>query len=289
MTFRSNYMLNICRRGSIYLFMFVFIFLHTCKPQTKEYIAIIPPFHSSQETGGEENPLQLSRQLFVVFVYSNAAAVYSESDFINHGSNSLKQEFSLPSTGHQEDGDESGGRISNGIFNIQLWIEQEKVSPQFIQDGNEQWYTIETEFEPNEIRTVKALFWAETSLSNIDSLAGFDTTRIPDGKRGFLIDLAHATSWNGIILSVDVYVVLNDSISTDAQTFSAEPQNYEQQDETLSWSMEDLEPSVNDNIEVSYEPSDNYDASADTIAKLSAFIVKNVYDQLVDYADQLKE
>jgi hypothetical protein len=285
---RVGKMLNVRLRIS-HSFLLLLIITLYCKAQTKEYIAIIPPFHSSEKIGGEENPIQLQSQLFVVFVYSNAAAVYSESEFINQSDNILEQEFSLPSAGHNENGNESDGRISNGIFSIQFWIEGEHVEPQFIRDGDEQWYTVKTEFKPNETREVNALFWAETSLSDIDSLPGFDTTKIFSGKRGFLIDLAHATAWNGVIQSVDVYVILKDSISAGDESFSADPPNYELNDATLIWSMEDIEPSADDNIEISYESSGNFDGSRDTMAKLSAFIVKKVYDQLLDYVNQLEE
>ena len=282
-------MLSINRCILIYLFIFIFISAFPCKAQTKEYIAIIPPFHSRQEIGGTENPLQLVHQRFVLFVYENAVAVYSESDFVNQDDNALDQEFALPSTGHDENGAEPGGRISNGILSIQLWIQGEQVDPQFIQDGDGEWYSIHTKFAPHENRTVKALFWAETSLTDVDSIPGIDTTRIANGKRGFLINLAHATVWNGVIQSIDTYVVLNDGILPNDQTFSAEPETYDLQDSTLSWSMENIEPTPDDNIEVSYESLNNADSTTDTMAKLSKFIVKSVYDRLLDYVNQLDE
>src|SRR5512147_2967622 len=98
---------------TLYTFLLLLFITLYCKAQTKEYIAIIPPFHSSEKIGGEENPIQLQSQLFVVFVYSNAVAVYSESEFLNKSDNILEQEFSLPSTGHNENGNESDARISN--------------------------------------------------------------------------------------------------------------------------------------------------------------------------------
>ncbi|HVO75395.1 MAG TPA: hypothetical protein VMT35_15305, partial [Ignavibacteriaceae bacterium] len=196
--------------------------------------------------------------------------------------------FSLPSTGHLES-TEPGSRTSNGILSVQLWIEDEKVNPQFISDENEQYYTVETQFEPNEIREVNALFWAETSLSDVDSLTGLDTVNIAGGKRGFLIDLEHAAAWNGTIQSVEVYLVLMDGILPGDPEFSAYPPDYELHDNTLSWSMEDIEPSEDDNIEVLYDSGGNLNNDTGTMKKLSSFIVKKAYDQLLDYVNSLEE
>ncbi len=263
--------------------------LYNCEAQSDGYIAIIPPFHSRQEIGSTESPLQLLHQRFVVFVYQNAVAVYSESNFINQSENVVEQEFALPSTGHDENGIAPGGRISNGILSVQLWIQNERLNSKFIQDGSEDWYTAQTRFAPHEKRKVKALFWAETSLTDIDSLPGLDTTIIVNGKRGFLINLAHAAVWNNIIESIDIYVILKDGILPNGETFSAKPSNYDLKDSTLSWSMNNLEPSSSDNIEILYESLNNSDSTKNTMAKLSTFIVKHTYDQLIYFATQLDE
>ena len=216
-------------------------------------------------------------------------AVYSESDFVNNSNNFWEQELALPSTGHDENGPEPGGRISNGILSIQLWVQGERVRPEFIQDGNEEWYTIKTRFTPHENRVVKALFWAETSLTDIDSLPGLDTTIIANGKRGFLINLAHASVWNSTIDSLETYVILKDGLSQDQQIFSVEPPPFNINDSTLAWTNEYLEPSESDNINIFYESSSNSNPGTNTMAKLSRFIIKKVYDELLDYAYHLDE
>ena len=244
---------------------------------------------AGQEIGSTESPIQLSHLEFVVFVYRNAAAVYMESDFINNSEGSLTQELSLPSTGHDENGQEFGGRISNGILGIQLWIEDERVAPEFVQDGNEQWYTIQTEFPPHENRKVKALFWAETSLIDVDSIPGLDTTIIIEGQRGFLINLAHASVWNNVIHSINTYIVLNDGISVNPDLLKAEPASFELNNSTLIWSMNEIEPSEDNNIELKYESGNSSNTSLNTMGKLSSFIIKEAYDQLLNYANQLNE
>jgi hypothetical protein len=282
-------MLNIYRSWAIYLTFLNFILLNQSQAQTKEYLAIIPAFHSRQQMGSTESSLQLRHQRFVLFVYPNAVAVYSESDFINQGDELFTQEFAIPSTGHDENGSDPGGRISNGILSIQLWIQGERADPEFIQEGNEEWYTIQTTFAPNEERKVKALFWAETSLTDIDSLLGSDTTIIANGKRGFLIDLSHASIWNNNIESNDVVVVLKDGILSREQNFNAEPKTYDLKDSTLTWSQKYVEPSLEDNIFISYDSPANLDLNMSTMAKLADYIVKKVYDQLLYFVSQLNE
>ncbi len=259
------------------------------KAQDEKYIAIIPPFHCRTITDNAESSLKLDYQRFIVFVYSNAVAVYSESNFTNPTDDFLEQELALPSTGHDENSDEPGSRISSGILSIELWVEGERRNPQFIQDGNEEWYTIQTRFKPHETRTVKALFWGETSLANIDSLPGLDTNVIKSGKRGFLINLAHASVWKDQIESIDTYVILKDGISANQSSFEANPESYNLQDSILTWNMENIEPTENNNIEVYYESTINPNFQYNTMAKLSSFIIKNAYDELLDYSFQLGE
>jgi hypothetical protein len=274
---------------SICLAFLNFIFLHQSEAQTKEYIAIVPTFHTREPMGSAESSLQLRHQKFVLFVYPNAVAVYSESDFINQEDELLSQEFALPSTGHDENGSDPGGRISNGILSIQLWIQGERVDPEFIRDGNEEWYTVQTTFAPKEERKVKALFWAETSLTDIDFLLGSDTTIIANGKRGFLIDLSHASIWNNNIELNNVVVVLKDGILPSEQNFDAEPKTYDLKDSTFTWSQKYVEPSLDDNIFISYDSPNNLDFNLNTMKKLADYIVKKVYDQLLYYASRLDE
>ncbi len=282
MTISKNY------KAKLLLFLLV-ISISDCLAQNSNYIAIIPPFHSRQEMARDESPLKLSHQLFVVFVYSNAVAVYSESDFINQSDNFVEQELALPSTGHDENGPEPGGRISNGILSVQLWIQGERVNPGLIVDGSEEWYTVRAKFAPNENRRIKALFWAQTSLADYDSLPGLDTNAIAAGDRAFLINLAHATEWKDVIDSLDVYVILNDGITTEDSSFNAVPSNYNLQDSTLYWSMENIEPTEEDNILVSYNSQSHSVSDTNTMAKLSTFIIKHAYDQLLEFVTQLDE
>lgn len=254
--------------------------------QEREYMAIIPTFHDRLNLSGSESLLRLQRQRFVVFVYHNAVAVYSEGDFVNMGSEGISQEFGLPSTGHCENSNDPGGRISTGILSAQVWVGGERIAPAFVYDGTEDWYTVRAHFEPGERRTIKAIFWAQTSLTNFDLLPGLDTVAIPTGDRGFMLDLHHAAVWNNVIQTIDVAIVLKGGMSFQHDGFSASPDTYDLQDSTLTWLMRDVEPSQSDNIVVTYSPAENWGSSPNTMAKLSAYIVKQAYDKLIDYVRQ---
>jgi len=257
--------------------------------QEKAYIAIIPTFHNRLNTSGIESSLRLQSQQFVMFVYRNAVAVYSEAAFVNTGMDTISQELALPSTGHFENGDEPDGRISNGILSVQLWVDGERIAPDFIHDGNEDWYTIRSRFAPGGQRKFKAVFWAQTSLTDVDSLPGLDTIALAIGKRGFMVDLSHATVWNDVIASVRLTIVLKGGMSFRRDSFSAEPDTYDIQDSTITWSLRNIDPSPSDNIVVSYTPSGSWGSATNTMAKLSTYIVKKVYDSLLYYAKQIEQ
>jgi hypothetical protein len=274
---------------SLYFLLLILISPLRLTAQTKDYIAIIPSFHIRQNTTNAESPLELRNLHFIIFAYENAIVVYSESDFINQSENVIEQELGLPSTGHNVNGNDPGGRISNGIRSTQLWVQGEKVNPQFIQDGDEEWYTIQTKLQPRESRKVKALYWAETSLADIEDLPGLDTTVITNGKRGFLIDLAHAAKWKSTIQSIDITIILKDGIFPSWETYSAGLPSYNLKDSSLTWSMKYIKPSTNDNVLVKYESFNNSDSTTNTIAKLSTFIVKQAYGELQYFVSQLNK
>jgi hypothetical protein len=273
------------------MFLILILILSTSSifAQQKEYLAMIPPFHDRFQTPNAESPLQLKQQRFVLFIYQNAVVVYSEAVFLNSGLETINQELSLPSTGHDENGDRPGGRISNGILSVHLWVEGEQVNPQIINEGNEEWYTINTRFEPGESRKVNALFWVQTSLTDIDSLPGLDSAIIKDGKRGFLVNLAHAGIWRDYIESVDVIAVLNDGVLKNLNPIEIQPQTYELKDSTMTWTFNNIEPTEDDNVYISYTTSCQENSQINSMAKLSKYIVQDVYKELISYYDQLYE
>jgi hypothetical protein len=273
----------------IYFIILLIAPLYLSRAQERDYLAIIPTFHDRLNTSGREGPLRLQNQQFVLFVYQNAVAVYSEADFINTGTNMLSQEFGLPSTGHDENGILPGGKISTGILSVRLWVQGKIIAPDFIRSGNEDWYTIRTQFAPGERKKIKALFWAETSLTDIDSLPGLDTVKISDGKRGFMFDLAHAAIWNGSIETISINIVLMQGLNVKQEAFSADPNTYQVQDSTLSWKIYNAEPTAFDNIFVWYSSIGNQSSEYNTMSMLSNYIVKEAYDNLINYVRKIDE
>jgi hypothetical protein len=251
--------------------------------------AIIPAFHDRVNSSGIESPIRLTSQRFIIFVYRNAVAVYSEARLVNTGYDSLTSELSLPSTGHRDNGPGSDGDVSNGILSVRMWVEGARVSPEVVQSGNADWYTIPVRFAPGIQRTVKAMFWAETSITDVDSLPGLDTIPIPPGPRGFTVDLSHASVWNDVIHSVNIAVVLKGGLAFDKDTVSALPETYERQDSVVSWEFRDLEPGPADNPVVRYSPNGPWPRGTNTMARLSAYIVTKVYDELVYFAERQEQ
>lgn len=257
--------------------------------QDKDYLAILPAFHDRLHLSNAENVLQLANQRFVLFVFRNAVAVYSEADFVNSGRDPVDQEFALPSTGHDENGDLPGGRISTGILGVQLWVQGLRIEPQVVTKNNEEWYTIHAHVLPGESRKIKAVFWAQTSLVDIDSLPGLDTALIPDGHRGLMIDLAHAAIWNGWINHVSIDVVLRQNLLVQQDSFQVVPDNYEVQDSLLSWNLYNVEPAARDNIVLYYSTEGTQDDQFTTLEKLSSYLVKKGYDDLLHFSEKLEE
>jgi hypothetical protein len=243
-----NIILRSCRIWSVCILFLTMVHPHILLAQEREYLAMIPPFHDRLRTMEVDDPIQLKYQRFVLFIYRNAVVVYLEADFVNTSIEPIIQEFALPSTGHNENGVLPGGRISTGILSVQLWVQGKKIVPDFINTGKEEWYTIQTQYAPGEQRKVKALFWAQTSLTDVDSIPGLDTVTISNGKRGFMIDLSHAAIWNSAIETININAVFMDSLNSKQESFNADPPSYEVQDSILIWKLNNVEPSANDNI-----------------------------------------
>jgi hypothetical protein len=257
--------------------------------QEQRYCSILPPFHSRLTAAGSESPMRLERQTFVLFVYRNAVVVHSAAEFVNGSADTLDQEFALPSTGHDENGAAPGGRLSTGLYDVQMKVQGERVAPGLEHDGDGDWYTIRTAVAPGDRRTVEALFWAETSLAEIDSLPGLDTAAIAPGRRGFLIDLAHAGAWNGAIEDIDITMVLRSRLSLKRDAFALVPDSYDTEDSTVTWSFLGLDPAAGDNVEVSYAPAGPWGLQPDTMARLSSYIVTKAYDEILHLVRESEE
>jgi hypothetical protein len=234
--------------------------------------AIIPPFLDRLHRDDWETTLQLARQEFVVFLYHDAAVVYSEADFVNTGADTLRVELGLPSTGYTIGRGLAEQDVSSGIFGIQLWVRGERIKPKVHQGGDAEWVTVTPTFTPQVQTTVKALFWAETTI-------GGDS-----GDRGIGIPLSQSAIWKGLINSVDVTVVLKEGLISSDSLFQADPDPSSIEDSVLTWSFSEVEPSTDQDISILYHSSRNQALNADERESLSRFIIEHAYDEILEYA-----
>jgi hypothetical protein len=235
-------------------------------------VAIIPPFLDRLHRDDWETTLQLARQEFVVFLYHDAAVVYSEADFVNTGADTLRVELGLPSTGYTIGRGLAEQDVSSGIFGIQLWVRGERIKPKVHQGGDADWVTVTPTFTPQVQTTVKALFWAETTI-------GGDS-----GDRGIGIPLSQSAIWKGLINSVDVTVVLKEGLISSDSLFQADPDPSSIEDSVLTWSFSEVEPSTDQDISILYHSSRNQALNADERESLSRFIIEHAYDEILEYA-----
>jgi hypothetical protein len=259
------------------------------RAQDRDYLAIIPALHDPQHSSDASGSIQLTRQSFVIFLFRDAAVVSSETEFLNTAGDSVEQEVSLPSTGHDENGDAPGGRLSNGILSVRMWVEGERVTPVVSNVLGEESYSVRVRFDRFQRHTVKALFWLQTSREDIDATPGLDTAIIPDGRRGFMIDLSHAAIWKDMIDRISVTVVFREGLQPGENDLHATPESYDVRDSTLQWEMRAIEPSSDQNIEIAYASGGSDSHTGSTLARLSRYITGRVYDELTAFVRSQNE
>jgi len=253
--------------------------------QAQDAIAIIPLFHDRLHQAEGDVVLQLLHQRVIVFVFRNAAAVYMDATLLNTESDSITHELALPSSGHTS---VRSNTHSNGILGVRMWVSGERVEPSVV-EGKQTWYTIMPGFGSHEEKKISALFWLQTSLSEVDTSPGQDTLPIPEGRRGFLVDLQHASAWKNVIQSIDVSVNLRESLTGRNSRFGVDPKNYEDQRSGFLWSLQNAEPLFTDDISVLYTPPPAMISHWNTMAKLSSYIETTVYDELLKFVKSLDE
>lgn len=254
-----------------------------CPESEGNPLGIIPPFLDRQHRDDWESTLQLARQEFVVFLYRDAAVVYSEAEFVNTGSDTLRVELGLPSTGFGVGGESGEQDVSSGIRSVRLWIARGRVEPELHHDGGVDWLTVAPIFKPQVQTAVKALFWMETSV------AGDAGPMNGAGDRAISIPLSLASIWKNAIYSVDVTVVLKEGLTTDDSLFEADPDNYSVEDSVLTWSFRSIEPRESDDISILYNSPQPHIIDASTRENLSRFIIEHAYDEMLEYVRESEE
>ena len=246
-------------------------------PKQSNRVAIIAPFLDRQHRDDWESTLQLARLEFVVFLYQDAAVVYSEADFVNTGTETMRTELGLPSAGFIAGAGSSEQDISRGILGVRLWVAGERFEPEIRRDGDVEWFTITPVFKPQVQTRVKSLFWVETTVGN------------DPADRAVGILLSHAAIWKDVINSVDVTVVLKEGLTVADSLFEADPDNYSVEDSVLTWSFWNIDPTANEDISILY--SSHRNQALDSIAResLSRFIIEQAYDEMLEYVREIEE
>jgi hypothetical protein len=275
-------------RGSIFLISFLVAFIsdviiaspalmRVCRQSQGNPLAIIPPFLDRQHRDYWESTLQLAKQELVVFLYRDAAVVYSEAVFVNTGSETLRVELGLPSAGFSVAGGPGEQDFSLGIRDARLWVAREKVEPALHHDGGVDWLTVTPVFAPRVQTRIQALFWMETSVGH-------------DGSdRAIWIPVSQAAIWEDVIESLDVTVVLKEGLTADDSLFEADPDNYSVEDSVLTWSFLDIEPSPSEDISVIYNLHTSQVLDATARENLSRLIVDRIYDEILEYVSEEEE
>jgi hypothetical protein len=258
------------------------------RAQDQNFIAVVPTLMDRQHAGEWESPLQLTQQRFILLLYHNAAAVYSEADFINTGDDTVSAELALPSTGYRLQNHSSWAYQSNGLLGIRMWVAGERAEPQLITDEPVEWYTIQPVFPPGIATKIKTLFWVQTSLTDVDSIPGVDTIAIVPGERGLVLDIADASVWKEAISSVEATVIMKEGL-TPHDTLLVDPDDYETTDSTLTWNLSDVEPSTFDNILIKYNSAEHRVPAMSTMEQLNDYILREGYNELLEYVGQLDE
>jgi hypothetical protein len=246
-------------------------------PMQGNPVAIIPPFLDRLHRDDWESTLQLARQEFVVFLYRDAAVVYSGADFVNTGMDTLRVELGLPSTGYTIGKGLAEQDVSSGVFGVQLWVSGERVKPEIHQGGDAEWVTVTPTFTPRVQTTVKALFWVETSI-------GGDS-----GDRAIGIPLSQSAIWKDLIKSIEVTVVLKEGLVSSDSLFQADPEPSSIEDSVLTWSFSEIEPGTDQDISILYHFSRNQALSEDERERLSRFIIEHAYDEILEYVRESDE
>jgi hypothetical protein len=272
----------------ILIIIFVLTFL-TCfqiaQGQESIYVALVPPFLDPQQRNDWEGMLQLAHQEFIIFLYQDAAIVYSDAHFVNTGEDPLEIELGIPSTGFVVTDEQGTQEASNGILGVRLWVEGERALTEVIQVGNAEWYVVRPTFPPHRETNVKTLFWVQTSLTDVDSVPGLETVPIAPGKRSLLIPLNQAAVWKDVIHSIHVTVVAKNGVARPAAKFTAQPDTYDNVDSVYTWVHWDVEPSIFDDISIEYTTDRLQKTGLNTMKKLSKYIQETGYDKLMEYVD----
>jgi len=251
--------------------------------QCQDFFALIPPFFDRQHHDDWESSLALKRQEFVILLYQNAAVVFSQATFVNTGSLPLTVELALPSTGYAAREVLGATGTSNGLLGVRAWVDDERAKPELLRDSEAEWVVISPLFHPARETRVRAMFWVQTSLVDLDSLPSLENKPISQGERAVWVLLSKAAIWKSSIDEAKVTLILKDGLAITDSTLNLTPPTYDAHDSTVTWTSRNIEPSTNDDILAAYLTSGYLPTAGDTMEQLARVALEDGYDELLEY------
>ncbi len=256
--------------------------------QVEDTIAIAPPFLDKYQRSDWDGSVQLKRHNVVVFLYQNAALVYCEDEFVNTANNSINMELSLPSTGYTMESTSGTLLHSKGLLGLRIWVDDEQKLSSVQDYGNALWFSITPTFVPDRITSVRSMFWIPTTIGSLAEDPSLDSLAIPPGKRLFVVNYSQASDWEDYIEEANIMVVLKEGLLASAATLKVSPEVSSRNDSTWTWTRVNIEPSIADNIQLAYDPSQIEKTNLDSMSELSAYFRKTGMDELLEFVRSLE-
>jgi hypothetical protein len=269
----------------VVILFFQIIGQQTSQAQEQDTIAIIPPFLDKYQRDDWSGALELDRQEVVVFLYQNAAAVYMEADFNNLGVDSVSAEIGLPSTGYTIQDYENKEWNSKGLLGVKIWVDGEGMAPDLEEYSGDIWYSITPLFRVNQKTNIKTLFWVPTTYGDLDESGLSDSLRIKPGKRSLMICFSKAAMWKEDVNLSNFTVILKDGLNSSDETMEVFPKYYTETDSSFFWSMENIEPTSENDIIIRYNTKRLTKTSLNTLIKVHDYILEKSYNELIDYPE----
>jgi hypothetical protein len=251
--------------------------------QETDTLAVLPPYLQRDE---EEENIEMVSMRIMIALYRNGAAVYSEAAFRNNSSYQQNVEVGLPSDGFSTTGPGGAPLSSKGLLGLEMWVGGEKVLPDAEKFGDELWYLIMPLFPEERELTVRCRFWISTTEGPYPDNPSADSTRFGAGKRILVVPLQRSAMWSGFISNATVALKFMDGWADLDSGCVIQPENFDMQDSLIIWSLDDLEPSADQDILIQCETGEIGGGRLNSLSGMSAYFTETGYRDLMDAVDQ---
>ena len=260
------------------LFLYSVVWSHE-----EDTLAVLPPY--LQRDGEEENIEMVSMRIMIA-LYANGAAVFSEAAFRNNSSYQQNVEVGLPSDGFSASGPDGIPLSSKGLLGLEMWVGGEKVLPDAEQYGDELWYLIMPSFPEEGQLTIRCRFWMSTTEGPYPDNPSADTTLFDAGKRTLVVPMQRSAMWSGFISNATVAVKFIDGLADPDSGCVIRPEDFVMQDSLIVWSLDNLEPSADQDIVIQCETGGTGGGRLNSLSEMSAYFTETGYKDLMDAVDQ---